>query len=379
MDSELLFPVIIADDGELEDVRRVLDGLEIEFAEASSGGSGRGTLLISNARHAVASPSDAAAPSGEFHIVVVDKVSKTIRREVERLGPDFLLQRPVDPVSLRLLVLHALYGGPERRRSERAAMCAVVKCRIGRVARKATLVDLSERGCRLMSERAFDPGVTVTITLPRELTRSGRVSLVGRVVGANGAETSEPDRHTASIAFGPLDPGTRRTLRSVMAQHAVGSAPLRPRTESSAAARPSLPSPEEEPGAGPEDPSERRGSERVRFEGSVLAAGRSGARVLIGRDLSSGGMRVARDADLSVGDQFNLMIHGPGDRGSTLVKASVVRDDGEEGWVLRFVQLSLEARNTLEQMMAALPGLGDGDGEAAPHPNVVVSEVVEPG
>ena len=78
-----------------------------------------------------------------------------------RLRPDFLLERPVDPESLRLLVLHALYSGPERRRYERAAMSVVVKVRTGLRAGKATLVDLSLRGCRLTSARRL-PGRTAS-------------------------------------------------------------------------------------------------------------------------------------------------------------------------------------------------------------------------
>ena len=44
---------------------------------------------------------------------------------------------------------------------------------------------------------------------------------------------------------------------------------------------------------------------------TVLAAGGGGARILIGRDLSSGGMRVAPCANLSVGDALKLVIYGP--------------------------------------------------------------------
>ena len=99
MNSEF-FPVIIEDDGELEAVLRVLDELEIDFAETVTGRSGRSTLLISNARHVIARPLGAAAPAGDFRIVVLDKASKTIRLKVERLACDFVLQGPIDPVAL---------------------------------------------------------------------------------------------------------------------------------------------------------------------------------------------------------------------------------------------------------------------------------------
>jgi hypothetical protein len=378
VDSDFTTPVIIADDGELEEVRGILAALGIEYDDASMEGPRVGRLLVSNARHAVARHSRGQSPNGGFHIVVLDKAGRTLRREVERLRPDFLLQRPVDPVALRLLVLHALYGGPERRRSDRVALCAVVRYRTGRIARKATLVDLSLRGCRLMSERALETGAGISLTLPRELTGSGRVALEGRVVGTDTAPGSSAE-HVSSIAFGPVREEARRALASVMARHAVGGAPLRPRKDSPAMppARLASPAREAERAEDGAQAPERRGSERVLFDGAVLAASREGSRVLIGRDLSRGGMRVAPDAELALGEEFSLIVRSPGGGRSTLVKAAVVRDDGEAGWVLRFSRLSQESAAALEEIMASLPPL-EGGAEDAARPNVLVGERVEP-
>ena len=52
MGSDAPVPVVVADDGELDDVRQVLDQLGIEFAEASDVGSYRARLLITNLRKA---------------------------------------------------------------------------------------------------------------------------------------------------------------------------------------------------------------------------------------------------------------------------------------------------------------------------------------
>ena len=60
----------------------------------------------------------------------------------------------------------------------------------------------------------------------------------------------------------------------------------------------------------------------------------------MGRDLSSGGMRVAPNADLIVGDVLKLVIYGPAGRPPLVLRAVVFRDDGSDGCVLRFENLA---------------------------------------
>lgn len=373
MESELVPPVRIEDDGELAEVRRVLDALEIPYAEAADPSPAQPALLISSLRHAVAKRAGGGA-GGRFHIVVAEKLSRTMQQELRRLQPDFLLERPVDPIGLRLLILHALYGGPERRRSERAAMCAVVGYRTGLLTRKATLVDLSQSGCRLVSSRPLEPGEQLKIRLPRELTGLRGLTLEGRVVAADGAPELEAGAHAASVAFAPLDAPTRELIRSVMAEHAVGSGPLRPHPPGPRETSQPLRSPQrgQDPGPAPASSGERRAAARAVFERSVLAAGRGGAHVLIGRDLSSGGMRVAPDPSLALGDAFNLVIHGPGQRRPTVVRAVAARNDGDAGWVLRFEGASA----ALAEIVASLPSLPGAAEDASGQPHVVVSEVI---
>ncbi len=387
MDSDLLPPVLIEDDGELEEVRRMLEALEIPYAESLGEPLLHTGLLISNARCALTRGEGAgisAGTSGRFQIVVADKVSVNLQRQLSRLRPDFLLQRPVDPVSLRLLVLYALYGGPERRRSERAAMCAVVKYRSRLLTRKATLVDLSQRGCRLLTRRELQAGERVSVTLPAELTRNLALTLEGRVLGA---QQTDDGQHAISVTFGPLDAESSHAVRYVMATQAVGAAPMQPHTHAAArmeraaaleaappaaALEPAVPTAAAEPPAheGPE----RRGAARARFQRPISATGRDGSRVLLGRDLSVRGMRVAPDWDLAIGKMFDLMIHAPGERRLT-VRAVVERDDGDEGCLLRFEGLSEDDADLLAWIVASLPSLGGSAGAAAT--NVVVSERVE--
>jgi hypothetical protein len=360
MDSDLLPPVLLEDDGELEEVRRTLEALDIPYAESIGEPLAHAGLLISNARCALARGGGAGLAAGardRFQIVVVDKVTANLEREIVRLRPDFLLERPVDPSSLRLLVLHALYAGPERRRSERAAMCVVVRYRSRLFTRKATLVDLSHRGCRLLSRQALQPGERLTVQLTRELTGHLDLNLEGRVVAV---EEAEDGRRATSVTFGPLDAASSHAVRYVMATRAVGAAPMQPRIHRDPRSRQ------------PAD-AERRGLRRVRFHDPVQATGSGGSRVLVGRDLSVRGMRVAPDPALSVGDRFDLVLYGPEEHQHT-VRAVVERDDGAGGWWLRFAEEAGTGAEALAAIVDGLPSLGDG---AATTPNVVVSEVIE--
>ena len=374
MDAELIAPVIIDDDGELDDVRRVLDELGIEFAAPASGGPDCAQLLISNARSALARAIGSSTEdllSGGFHLVVTEKISRRAQRELERVCPDFLVQRPVDRSALRLVVLHALYSGPERRRSPRVAMSAVVRCRAGVVSRAVTMVELSQSGCRLTSGQTLRCGQALTIIIPRDLTSSYRLSIEGRVVAVAPAGDLDARRQAYSIQFQRVDAKTKRTLRGVMVMHGLGSAILRrrprpgssedvrgthedaARSEGADAAAPAeemdVPSSETDPL--PASALERRAGPRGTFKRPVLAAAKGCANVLVGRDLSIGGMRVDPHPALHVGDEFKLIIHSHACEHPLLVKASVARDEGDDGCVLQFHRMSPRSSEELERVV----------------------------
>jgi hypothetical protein len=86
-------------------------------------------------------------------------------------------------------------------------------------------------------------------------------------------------------------------------------------------------------------------------------------------------MRVHRDPSLGVGDELKLVIHGGAE--PLLVKAVVARDDGEEGWVLRFRDLSPRAAAGLGALVRALPRAQPPDLGTDGGPGTVVSEIVE--
>ncbi|MBW2288183.1 MAG: PilZ domain-containing protein [Deltaproteobacteria bacterium] len=122
--------------------------------------------------------------------------------------------------------------------------------------------------------------------------------------------------------------------------------------------------------------SDRRRSERATFDAKVPAFGSSALRVLVGRDLSIGGMRVEANSNISIGDRLHLAIYGTPDDEPLLIWATVDRDDGEQGLELTFDELHEVIQNRLERIVVSLPSvesLRDGELDAM---GTVMSEML---
>ena len=111
-----------------------------------------------------------------------------MRRRLRRAGLHLLVRLPADAEIWRLLIARALYQGSERRDDERVAVGSPVAIGIGPSEPEAesttVLVDLSNRGCRLRTEKAFSEGDPVAFTLPEDRESGGlgeRLTLQGQV------------------------------------------------------------------------------------------------------------------------------------------------------------------------------------------------------
>jgi hypothetical protein len=129
------------------------------------------------------------------------------------------------------------------------------------------------------------------------------------------------------------------------------------------------------------DSTERRRDVRVPYDERVVALGEEAARVLVGRDLCGGGMRIAATSSVAVGDILRVALHSGTETEPLIVLASVLRDDGADGLVLSFEALSKNQQERLEKIITSgLPvhansdvledpsGMGDG---------IVVAEMLE--
>ncbi len=110
------------------------------------------------------------------------------------------------------------------------------------------------------------------------------------------------------------------------------------------------------------------------FTSQILANDTQGSRVLLGCDLSAGGMRVQSDATLAVGDELKNAINARVGLPSVMVKAIVARADRDGSFGLRFDQVTDANAARLEQLVAALPPLADTH---QAKPGVVVSQVLD--
>jgi hypothetical protein len=346
-----------------------------------------------------------------IRIAVLDGDSKTLRKMLQRVDTDLLVRQPVHPAALRLLILHALYRGPEKRRTTRVSMGAPIRFRSGLRRRPAILAELSTRGCRMLVDsgrhRAV-PDRLVTVVLPPEITNDKRsLSLRGHVMRVS---STEADTDEIVVLFELLREAARKRLESIVSAHRHGPAVL---DEAAALALRSVPvipddaepfpvtsedaepfpviSEDAEPfpviseDGDPQSPdlddpadevsSERRIQDRHAITRRIIALGDEATRVLIGRDLSVGGMRIDSTPGLAMGDRLKVAVHVRANGQPLVVSAEIVRDDGPQGMALHFIDLSPAARTYLEEMVGALPSIIESNGSKE-GAGVVVSELV---
>jgi hypothetical protein len=491
--------VLILDDGELDDVQRILEDLEVEFGRVQGGAIAPNTphpksLLMATPRRISAVSAIDAASAGEdppVRVVVVDQDSKTLRDQLRKVGFDFLVRRPVHPEALRLLVMHSLYRGEEKRREPRVAVGLEISFQTGEIPRRATLVDLSSGGCRLISSFEIEAGREILVTLPESLGAAEAITLDGRVLRSSyDKRIGEEGMYSAAVQFenlssdirnelewiiedkvgGPpalssalesargeagADPSTpnakptytvkrsappRKTLRKTLLEkespvlrsdpRSEGATPAATSSPPAAAAgeqeqyrlsvpvdvkmaRPERPAqepvkevaqqPVEEGAAQPpvqpveqpaapvapiEQPAapveqaqsastdDRRASPRHPYAAKVPAFGTRALRVLVGRDLSVGGMRIESNPDLEVGDRLHLAIYGNASEEPFLVWGTILRSDGRGGTAVAFDPVHPSIAKQLEALVASLPAVESLRDTEAQAMGTVLTEII---
>lgn len=393
--------VLLLDDGELDDIQGMLEELKVPFARVRGGAIVRGmappsNLLISTPRRidavGEALGDDAGAP---IRMVVVSEDSNSLRNQLRRVGFDFMVRRPVHPEALKLLVMHCLYQGEERRTEPRVSVGVPVSIRAGLRTRRATLADLSIRGCRLLTEQAIDAGKKIRVQIPEALDAGDPFTVTGKVVRSQSLKAPDgTSGFVIAVTFDPLSDEARDALEILIEDRAQGPATLR-RTPARVAepdgAVPKSPSPpreldeglgtplqtttvsveEESPPATAREAAEplppetaevppdedRRKNRRGHYSQTVPAFGNRALRVLVGRDLSVAGMRIERLPGLELGDRLHLAIYGDPGESPFLVWASVTRDDGDGGMALSFDPLDRDIGERLERLVGSLPSV----------------------
>jgi hypothetical protein len=278
-----------------------------------------------------------------------------------------------------------------------------VSFRTGLLPRRATMVDLSSRGCRLVSSYALEPGRRVSVQVPD--TGEDPLVVRGQVIRISLDEHLGPlGPYSAAVAFDALADRERERLAGVLARRSLGTATVvgatgdevlvPPEARASdlrrvelavdvrVAAEPRAPQRVEVvDGTDADDeratPGERRRTPRGAYARRVPAFGERAMRVLMARDLSVGGMRVERLAGLSIGDRLHLAIYGHAEQEPTLVWATAARDDGPEGIALVFDHVAPEAAERIEKVLVDLPAVESLHDDEARAMGTVLTEILE--
>ena len=364
--------VLLIDNGELESVRSLLEQIGADF-ERLSGDAVRGPLphpdrlLITSAALAhslrIQRTVTGTDPRATW-IAFVAGESRTQKSMLQKAGFDFLIRDPVHPAALRVLLQRALYRGEEARRAPRVACGHPATYKTGFWRQKATLIDLSPRGCRLLTEKPVKEKSQITVQIPKELAGGRAFELVGhavRVVPAE-RECGRSGEMVVGIRFAPLEGDVKARLRAALAERVLGPAVL----PSAVAPPPAAPPPAREKegfahapevadSGSPARP--KRVHKRARYDKKITAMEGADAYMLLCRDLSAGGMRVEPVEGLAIGARVDLAVQVSAREEPFLVEAVVVRDDGEHGLALRFEWIAPESQARLQTLVANLPSI----------------------
>lgn len=376
---ETLMEVLLLHDGELSDIAALLDDLGVSWVEGRSAHTIAGTpgLVIGTPQHLLRWESDGDVRSVS-RMAFCDGGGRTLDRKLEAEGIDFILRRPIHPTALRLLILHLIYRGPERRRLRRVSAAVPVKYRTGLWPRSGLLLEFSVGGCQLLTDDRLPADKAIRMTLPSDLGLGRKLAIKGRVVRSELAPDGSRGEFVVAIDFGDLTPDVHQRLAAAVVARArqirapapnMITAPRAVAGVPEPCAIPPGPQPMKLPDNGP---SERRNEPRGRYTKAVH--GRLGDEnvVLMGTNLSPRGMQVDCEPRLAVGTKMKLDLYGHGDIPPLRMEAVVARDDGEQGWFLEFQNLWPGAPALLERLIKTLPLAAPGTDSG-----MVITEVVE--
>ena len=504
--------------GELADFVPLLAELgmrvEIHDGELPSPEALAGARLVVVAGQRLSEGRAAAIRHWPRTLAVVDDGSRTLAAHLNRLGVAMVVRRPIHPRTLRLLILHQLYCGPERRGKRRIPIGQPIRAGAGLFKSDATLLELSRNGARLALAAPPKVGSVIQLVLGKELTNGKPIKLQAKVVRSIRAAGAGNDSSQGEIGVTLLDASdyarpTPESAPNRSAAPATPAATVRPAAPAPAAVLRAMPIPKPfhpkdrttptgdqptpQPVAAPELPvtaptattariqlppepakprvlppcfrqptssptppqapmqaqmpapvpvpvpiapvtiqparfevdfeapdsgdpydtvdldcdfeaeldeafeldlvepltlesethdsadvpetgtGERRRTERVVYDQRVVALDAQAARVVVGRDLCRGGMRIAANPALALGDVLRIALHAGTETEPLIVLAGVERDDGADGLALAFAELTPGQHTRLDQIIATSGNIhghaededtNDGEGES---------------
>ena len=381
--------VLLLDDGELDRFAAALRRLGVDFVHLRGRQIGPVVecptdVLVASLQRTVDLPElDPPAESSEYpiRICVHQQDFLPLRERLRKLGTHFLIHSQVDSETLRLLLLQLLHQGAEQRGAQRLPFGSEVTYRAEGEVHPALLSELSVDSCRLVTSSPLRLDTPVQLQLPRELLRQGGASLTGIAVRCTPCELSQDvSGYNVVLEFANVAREIRAALEEALAGRRLGTrvTPLTPVPDAlaDAAEKPE----QEEDEELPEIVLERRRDHRRLYSRRIAAMTRGGADALdivLGRDLSVSGIRIAQHPELQVGSRLALAIFGS-DAGiePVVVEAEVANDVGEQGLGLRFVAVTADKRSRLEAILGEIPALEALDCESTQPDRLFLSKVL---
>jgi hypothetical protein len=204
----------------------------------------------------------------------------------------------------------------ERRLALRIPVSLTVGVTDGLRRRAGELLDLSLTGARLRFTEPVTADRRPWLWVPAGL--GGRLPhpVFAEVAWTESIEGSPTGHCQVGLRFRAYPFGAQRRLA-----RALGALLARVNEQARSCELPALP--------------ERRESPRIHYDRRVIARGAGTPLVLLGRDLSSGGLRVETRRALATGDRLQLALHAGGDV-PLVVQAEVVRAIADSIWALAF-------------------------------------------
>jgi hypothetical protein len=390
LDVDSIPKVLLLDDGDLARIRRMLTDFEVEL-EHLRGEVIREDLeeprdvVIATVKRILAlegSVDLSELPGKPVWIAVHSQDFLPLRVRLRKLGVHFLVQTSVGSEALRLLLMHSVYRGPEKREEPRLPVGSPVECRdAGNSPFDAELLDLACDGCRLLAKHPLQPETALSVGLPSKLAGGKELTLPGRIMRVELHHGS--DRKLVTVAFDDLAEEALHLLGGILEGKVIGTVVTRlgddlsEETASTTMVQRPAPEPAQEaapePEASQDSPPHPRENRRIAYTRRVTALLGGGDYAILGRDLSIAGMRSEPLPEFPVGTVLELAIYGPSGAEPVLVQAVASRDDGPLGTVFRFESIAPGDRKRLESIIAKGPEirwLSDGEQVVIAHTRV---------
>lgn len=369
---------IIIDDGELDDVARVLSELGVRAERRAPDGDFTGAnwvgpqkLLVVTANRALKLRLPLQSMRRDFvSIAVADSDARMMCSALRRLGFDYTISRPIHPLAMSMLLRQAIFTDDDQRVAPREVLGCLVQWWCGwQPKHPGVILDVSASGCQLLVRGSLPRRSEIKISVPDAMAGGG-FTLAGRVVRT----IPGPGDAKLGISFDPLSDKVQAKLQRILALpgpcRLIGHSSL---LEADVARAASANAPLEEPKR------DRRLNARSAMNQEVVALEHGSTQVkhvLVSSDLSIEGMRVEYQPSLCLEEHLDLALYEDNEHDPLILSAVVARDDGRAGLWLRFVGVKPEIQDRLARALDRFPPVTRLDHADTESGRVVLGQIL---